>query len=214
MKATQERLLLTGAAGKLETVINDPGQTRRGIAVIAHPHPLFGGTLENKVVQTLAKAFVELGCVAIRSNFRGVGQSEGVHDEGRGEAEDLIRVIEWGRAEYGDLPLILAGFSFGGFVQLRVSRRVPPAKLALIAPAVGRLPASIGNFEDDGEVPPNTLVVQGDEDDVVPLQSVIDWAKPKHLPIVLLPGAGHYFHGRLTQLKDIVQQACSDAFRS
>ncbi|HVK55858.1 MAG TPA: alpha/beta fold hydrolase [Burkholderiales bacterium] len=208
--ATQERLTLTGAAGKLETLVNDPGQSRRGIAVIAHPHPLFGGTLENKVVQTLAKAFVELGYVAVRPNFRGVGQSEGAHDEGRGEVEDLVHVVEWTRAEYGDLPLILAGFSFGGFVQLRVSRRVPHRKLVLIAPAVGRLDPAIGNFHDDGDVPPGTLIVHGDEDDVVPLQSVIDWAKPRQLPIILLPGAGHFFHGRLSQLKDVVQQACAE----
>ncbi|MES2353350.1 MAG: alpha/beta fold hydrolase [Pseudomonadota bacterium] len=208
MKPSTQHRLLAGAAGKLELVIDAPGtdQPPIGIAVIAHPHPLFGGTLENKVVQTLAKVFVELGCIAIRSNFRGVGQSEGAHDEGRGEVEDLIQMIEWARTEYGALPLTLAGFSFGGFVQLRVARRVPPRKLVLIAPAVGRL--SVGDFEDVGEVPHDTLIVHGDEDDVVPLQSVIDWAKPKQLPIVLLPGTGHFFHGRLTQLKDIVQRAC------
>jgi len=208
MKASTQRRVLPGAAGNLEVVIDvpDTDQPPIGIALIAHPHPLFGGTLENKVVQTLAKAFVELGCIAIRSNFRGVGQSEGAHDEGRGEADDLVQIIEWANAEYGALPLTLAGFSFGGFVQLHVARRMPPRKLVLIAPAVGRL--SVGDFDDAGEVPSDTLIVHGDEDDVVPLQSVIDWAKPKQLPIVLLPGTGHFFHGRLTQLKDVVQRAC------
>ena len=206
--ATQDRRLLDGPAGNLEMVINDPGEPRRGIALIAHPHPLFGGTLDNKVVQTLAKSFAELGDVAIRMNFRGVGKSEGVHDEGRGETEDFLGLAEWAKAEYGELPLILAGFSFGGFVQLQVARRVACEHLVLIAPAVGRLDPALGNLQDIGAVPPKTLIVHGDEDDVVPLQSVIDWAKPKQLPIVLFPGAGHFFHGRLNQLKAIVQSAC------
>lgn len=206
--AGQQHLFLDGAIGKIETVVNDPGQTRRGIALIAHPHPLFGGTLDNKVVQTLAKSFVELGYLAVRSNFRGVGASEGTHDEGRGESEDLMRIVEWARAQYGNLSLVLAGFSFGGYVQLRVAQRVVHEKLVLIAPAVGRLDPSIGKLEHIDKAPSHTLIVHGDEDDVVPLQSVIDWAKPLQLPIVLLPGAGHFFHGRLMQLKQIVQNAC------
>lgn len=201
----EARRHLDGAIGKLETVINDPGEPRKGIAVIAHPHPLFGGTLDNKVTQTLARSFQELGLVAIRPNFRGVGESEGMHDEGRGEADDILRVIEWARNEYGDLPLTLAGFSFGGYVQLRVARQLVCHRLVLIAPAVSRIDSSIGKLDHIGEVPARTLVVHGDEDDVVPLQSVIDWAKPMQLPIVVLPGTGHFFHGRLTQLKEIVQ---------
>ena len=208
MSVVHGRRLLDGAAGKLETVINDPGESRKGIALIAHPHPLFGGALDNKVAQTLAKAFQDLGYVAIRPNFRGVSKSEGTHDEGRGETEDMLRVIEWAKTEYGDLPLTLAGFSFGGYVQLRVARQAACERLVLIAPAVGRLDPSLGKLEAISEVPPKTLIVQGDEDQVVPLQSVIDWAKPLRLPIVLLPGAGHFFHGRLTQLKEIVKSAC------
>ncbi len=209
MKAiAQARQLIEGAAGKLEIALHDPGEPRRGIALIAHPHPLFGGTLDNKVVQTLAKSFAELGYVSVRSNFRGAGKSEGVHDEGRGEADDLVAIGAWAKEAYGDLPLLLAGFSFGGFVQLQVARRVGCERLVLIAPSVGRLNQPLGNFEDKGDIPPSTLVVHGDEDEVVPLQSVIDWAKPKELPIVLLPGTGHFFHGRLHQLKEIVQNAC------
>jgi uncharacterized protein len=197
-----ERLLLDGAVGKLETVINDPGESRRRIALIAHPDPLFGGTLDNKVVQTLAKTFYELECVAIRCNFRGVGQSEGSHDEGRGEAEDLALLADWAKSKYGPLPLILAGFSFGGFVQLKVARRKVFERLVLIAPAVNRLD------DKDPRLPANTLVVHGEQDDVVPLKLVLDWARPQELPIVLLPGVGHFFHGRLPQLRDIVMRAC------
>jgi alpha/beta superfamily hydrolase len=207
----QQRVLLDGAVGKIEMVVNDPGQTRRGISLVAHPHPLFGGTLDNKVAQTLAKSFVELGYLTIRPNFRGVGESAGQHDEGRGETDDLLTVVDWAKTQYGNLPLILAGFSFGGYVQLRVAQRVTHEKLVLIAPAVGRLDPSMGKLEHINEAPSHTLIVHGDEDDVVQLQSVIDWAKPLHLPIVLLPGAGHFFHGRLTQLKQIVQNACAPA---
>jgi alpha/beta superfamily hydrolase len=202
-----QRLLLEGAAGRLETVVSDPGDSRRGLALIAHPHPLFGGTLDNKVAQTLAKAFYELGCVAIRPNFRGVGQSEGSHDEGRGEAEDLALIADWAKSIYGALPLVLAGFSFGGYVQLKVARRREFHRLVLIAPAVGRLE------EDTPLLPANTLVVHGEEDDVVPLKDILDWARPRQQPIVVLPGAGHFFHGRLHQLKEIVLGACSCDFR-
>jgi alpha/beta superfamily hydrolase len=201
-----QRVLLDGVAGKLETVINDPGvddpAARRGIALIAHPHPLFGGTLDNKVAQTLARTFHDLGCVAIRPNFRGVGQSEGAHDEGRGEADDLAHLADWAKETYGPLPLFLAGFSFGGFVQLKVARRKVFERLVLVAPAVTRVE------EEEPPLPSNTLVVHGEQDDVVSLQSILDWARPKELPIVLLPGAGHFFHGRLHQLREIICNAC------
>ena len=197
-----ERLLVDGLVGKLDTLINDPGESRRAIALIAHPHPLFGGTNENKVVQTLAKTFYELDCVAIRPNFRGVGMSAGSHDKGGGEADDLALMVDWAKTKYGPLPVILAGFSFGGFVQLKVARRKVFERLVLIAPAVNR---------EDGHdlpLPANTLLVHGEQDDVVTLKDVLDWARPKELPIVLLPGAGHFFHGRLHQLRDIVFNAC------
>lgn len=206
-RAHVERLTIPGAIGKLEAAINDPGEARNGIALVAHPHPLFGGSLDNKVAQTLAKAFQELGLVAIRINFRGVGLSEGAHDQGRGETDDWVKVYDWALSRYPDLPVVLAGFSFGGFVQIRVSQRVKAERLVLVAPAVGRL-GDLGDFSDTGDVPGNTIVVHGDEDDVVPLEAVIDWAKLRQLPIILLPGAGHYFHGRLPQLKEIIQNAC------
>ena len=194
-----ERVLIDGPAGKVEVAINDPGEHRRGIAVIAHPHPLHGGTLDNKVVQTLAKAMAARDFVALRPNFRGVGGSEGVYDEGRGEAEDLRAVIRYARARYGNLPLVLAGFSFGAFVQSKIASEVNPKWIVLVAPAVGRFEVS--------QVPAGTLVIHGELDDVVPLGDVFEWARPQRLPVVVFPGAGHFFHGALVELQRVVVNA-------
>jgi alpha/beta superfamily hydrolase len=185
-----------GPAGAIDVAINDPGSARRGIALIAHPHPLQGGTRDNKVVTTLARTFFSLGYCAVRPNFRGVGRSEGTHDQGDGETEDLIAVAAELRTRYGDLPLALAGFSFGGFVQSRVARRLAPRRLALIAPAVNRMDAE--------PVAADTLIVHGDKDDVVPLERVLDWARPHNVAVTVVPGGGHFFHGRLAQLQAIV----------
>ena len=190
------RLLIDGPAGKIETDINDPGAGRAGIALIAHPNPVQGGTKDNKVVTTLAKAFFALGYVAVRPNFRGVGASEGTHDAGRGETADMLAVAAHVRQHYGDLPLILAGFSFGSFVQTRVAKELPPARMVLVGPAVNRFAAET--------VPADTLVIHGEQDDVVPLPAVLDWARPQGLPIVVVPGGEHFFHGRLNLLSDII----------
>ncbi|MGH9262215.1 MAG: alpha/beta hydrolase [Acidimicrobiales bacterium] len=190
------RLVVEGPAGAIETDINDPGGARRGIALIAHPDPLHGGTKDNKVVTTLAKAFFALGYVAARPNFRGVGTSAGGHDGGRGETEDLIAVAGYLKRQFGELPLALAGFSFGGFVQTRAAKRLHPRLMVLVAPAVSRSAAET--------VPRETLVVHGELDDVVPLAAVLDWARPQNLPVVVVPGGEHFFHGRLNQLADIV----------
>ncbi|HJQ63462.1 MAG TPA: alpha/beta hydrolase, partial [Burkholderiales bacterium] len=136
--STLERARIAGPAGAIETDINDPGDQRRGIALVAHPHPLQGGTKDNKVVTTLAKTFFSLDHVVMRPNFRGAGASEGMHDEGRGETEDLLVVAQYAKQRYGELPLVLAGFSFGSFVQSQVARRVAAARLILVAPAVNR----------------------------------------------------------------------------
>ena len=202
--AATERLLIDGAAGKIEVDVSDPGAgadgARRGIALIAHPHPLMGGTKDNKVVTTLARTFYALGCVALRPNFRGVGATEGTHDEGRGETADLIAVARYAQEKYGALPLTCAGFSFGSFVQTRVAKEIAPAQLVLIAPAVNRFPAE--------SVAPGTLIVHGELDEVVPLAAVFDWARPQNLAVVVVPGGEHFFHGRLHQLQDIVTRHC------
>jgi alpha/beta superfamily hydrolase len=190
------RIVIDGPAGRIETDVNDPGDGRRGIALIAHPNPIQGGTKDNKVVTTLAKVFFALGYIAARPNFRGVGKSEGAFDQGRGETEDLIAVAAYLRQHYGELPVALAGFSFGAFVQTRAARRIHPQRMVLVGPAVNR-------FHTES-VPADTLVIHGEHDDVVPLAAVFDWARPQHLPIVVVPGGEHFFHGRLGVLAEIV----------
>jgi uncharacterized protein len=196
-----ERLVIEGPAGPLETDLNDPGEPRRGLALIAHPNPVQGGTKDNKVVTTLAKTLFGLGYVVVRPNFRGVGTSAGSFDQGKGETEDILAVAHYAQSRFGDLPLLLAGFSFGAFVQTRVAQTLAPEKLVLVGPAVNRFPAAT--------VPAETLVIHGEVDDVVPLAAVLDWARPQQLPIVVVPGGEHFFHGRLQLLSQIVQRHCA-----
>jgi len=193
MRPGTRRESVDGPAGRLECAVYAPAGTRRGFALIAHPHPLFGGTLDNKVVQTLARAFIELGYEAWRPNFRGVGLSEGKYDEGRGEVEDLAAVLaKLGAPE----KTVLAGFSFGGAMQARLAARVQCERLVLVAPAVA-------NFESP-RVPPGTLVIHGERDETVLLAAVLDWARPQDLPVVVVPGGEHFFHQRLPLLRAIV----------
>jgi alpha/beta superfamily hydrolase len=199
MRAPTRRLLIEGPAGNIECVVEEPVQApSRGIALVAHPHPLFGGTLDNKVAQTLARAFVELGYAAWRPNFRGVGASEGTHDEGRGEVDDLAAVL---RHAGGEHP-VLAGFSFGAAVQTKLAQRLAgagraPARMALVGLAVRHL--------DAAPVPPDTLLIHGEEDSTVLLADVLGWARPQDLPVVVVPGADHFFHRRLHVLRAIVR---------
>ena len=194
--ASLARVLIKGPAGNIETDINDPGAARRGIALIAHPNPVQGGTKDNKVVTTLAKAFFALGYLTARPNFRGVGASEGSHDEGRGETDDLLAVAGHLTRQYGDLSFVLAGFSFGSFVQTRVAKRLKADRMVLVGTAVGRFLAET--------VPLDTLVIHGEHDEVVPLAAVLDWARPQGLPVVVVPGGEHFFHGRLNLLSDLI----------
>ena len=201
MSRAGERIFIQGEAGRIETVIDRPAGTPRGAALVAHPHPLHGGTLDNKVVQTLARTFVELGYVSLRPNFRGVGQSEGEHDEGRGETEDLLRVAAHAGKMLGDAPLVLAGFSFGAAVQTQVARHTVPQRMVLVGPAVGRFASEI--------VPPDTIVIHGERDETVPLARVLEWALPQEIPIIVVPGADHFFHLRLHIIKNIVKNSWS-----
>ena len=200
---------IDGPAGLLEVVIEEPAHAPVGLAVIAHPHPLQGGTMDNKVVHTLCRAFVLAGWRAVRFNFRGVGLSEGGWDEGRGETADLLTVVAHHLTDPAlkGLPLALAGFSFGGYVAAQAHARlseaaanrpelVAPKQLVLISPATSRYEVP--------EVPAHTLLVEGEQDDVVPLASILDWARPQGLPVTVVPGTGHFFHGKLTVLREVV----------
>lgn len=178
-------------------VVEDPVEDRRGIALIAHPHPLHGGTLDNKVVVTLARTLLELGYVAVRVNFRGVGKSDGAYDEGRGEVEDMLAAARFVSGQFPEpLPFVLAGFSFGAYVQSEVASRLDAEHLVLVAPAV-----SLFEF---GEAPSGTVVIAAEEDELVPLARIEAWARPLGLEMVTVPGASHFFHRRLDALSDIV----------
>ena len=203
MNSQTEKLRLDGAAGVIEALRDRPpeGTPSRGVAVIAHPHPLFGGTMDNKVVQTLARAFVATGWTAVRFNFRGVGASEGTHDEGRGETDDYRAVVAQVAPEG---PLAIAGFSFGAFVAIHALQSLwnerEVRQIALIGASVARV------------VPPplpadalaRTLAVHGEADDTVALSALMDWARPQSLPVTVVPGGGHFFHGQLPLLKNLV----------
>lgn len=202
MNAQTLRLTLTGAAGAIEAVRDDPAGASRGVAVIAHPHPLFAGTMDNKVVQTIARAFVQCGFSAVRFNFRGVGASAGVHDEGRGECDDLLAVVRQ-VAAHGE-PLALAGVSFGAFVTSHAVQALwperPPVRLVLVGTAAARF--DVAPLPDAAR--DRALVVHGEHDDTVPLSAVMDWARPQSLPVTVIPGGGHFFHGQLPLLKSLV----------
>ena len=201
MNAQTTSQMMPGPAGLIELAIDQPDGIARGTAVIAHPHPLHGGTLTNKVVQTLARACVLAGWTAVRFNFRGVGASEGAYDEGRGELDDLLAVVA---AHAPDGPLCLAGFSFGAFVtshaavSLQASRDIQ--RLVLIGTAASRFDVA----PVPAELHARTLVVHGEQDDTVPLSAVMDWARPQSLPVLVVPGGGHFFHGQLPLLRELV----------
>jgi alpha/beta superfamily hydrolase len=204
MATASKRTDVAGPAGRIEVALDQPDGAPIGVAVLCHPHPVHGGTMDNKVIQTLARAFVQLGYRAVRFNFRGVGRSQGQWDHGAGEVDDAMAVVATCRDAAA--PLVLAGFSFGGYVAAKAAERLAAAqtvvqRLVLIGPATSTFPMPV--------VPADSLVIHGEADDVVPLQATLDWARPQGLPVVVLPGVGHYFHGQLTRLRDLVQRGWS-----
>jgi len=201
MNSQTQRITWQGEAGAIEGLLDQPEGAARGVAVVAHPHPLFGGTMDNKVVQTLARAFVQCGWTVARFNFRGVGASEGAHDAGAGETRDFLSVVAQ-VAPNG--ALAIAGFSFGSFVASHAIQslweRRAVDKIIFVGTATERLAVA--------DVPESlhdkTLVVHGEQDDTVSLASVMDWARPQSLPVMVVPGGGHFFHGQLPLLKSLV----------
>ena len=223
------KLHFQGPAGLIEASLDLPEGIKhhpasfrpRGIALVAHPHPLLGGTMDNKVAQTLARTFAQLGYITLRPNFRGVGASEGVHDDGKGEAQDLIAVIAWMRDPFNwqgipelegqawpslvaELPLAMAGFSFGSYVSSYVVKHLeeqgaPPERLIMVGSATSKWEVA--------PVPKDTIVIHGEVDDVIPLSSVLDWARPQELTVQVIPGADHFFHRKLHCIRDLILRA-------
>lgn len=204
-----ERITIPGPAGAIEVAIDAPAEVR-GIALIGHPHPLFGGTADNKVAHTLARTLRDLHYVALRPNFRGVGKTEGAHDEGEGETDDMHALFDYARARWGELPYVLGGFSFGSNVAARLAQRLteagkPPQRMVMVGTAAGSV-TGLRHYDTPG-VPADTIVIHGELDETVPLANVLDWARPQNLPIVVVPGANHFFHGRLNVIRDIIVRA-------
>ena len=203
MNIHSHKFYLDGHAGKMQCLLDLPDGEPRGIALVAHPHPLYGGTMENKVAQTLARTFVTLGYAAARFNFRGVGESEGVHDNGRGEVDDMAIMYAHMRERYPELPVTLTGFSFGTFVQAQLYQRLQaagraPERLVLIGTAAGKWPVP--------DVPQDSIVIHGEVDDTITMTQVLDWARPQDIPVIIIPGADHFFHRKLGHIKNLVIQ--------
>lgn len=201
MNAQTEVRLIDGPAGAIELAIDRPDGEASATAIIAHPHPLHGGTLTNKVVQTLARAAVLAGMVAVRFNFRGVGRSGGQYDEGRGEVDDLMAVVQ---SEAPSGPLAMAGFSFGSYVTSQALQRLHPVRDVRRVVLVGAAASRFAVPPIAEELRAQTLVVHGELDDTVPLSAVMDWARPQSLPVLVVPGGGHFFHGQLPLLRELV----------
>lgn len=201
MNSQTRRFFINGAAGALECALDLPTAEPRGIALVAHPHPLYGGTMDNKVAQTLARAFVAIGYATARMNFRGVGKSEGTHDAGHGETDDMSLLLAHMQKQFPGLPVALSGFSFGTFVQSQLQQRLikegkPAERLVLVGTAAGKWAMP--------NVPSNTILIHGEQDETIPLSDVFDWARPQDLPVIVIPGADHFFHRKLQHIKSFV----------
>lgn len=193
----RHKLHIQTEAARIETVVEEPDGDIVGLALVAHPHPLHGGTLDNKVAHTLAKAALACGLVAVRPNFRGVGESSGEHDHGQGETDDLVAIAEHLGPQFGHLPWTLLGFSFGSYVQHRVAQRLDARQLIMVGPAV-----SMYDF-DPPAIP--TTIIHGEQDELIPLAAVRDYAQGHGIPLLTLPETGHFFHGKLVELRTLVE---------
>jgi alpha/beta superfamily hydrolase len=203
MNAQTQRFSLQGAAGLLDCALDLPEGTPRGIALVAHPHPLFGGTMDNKVVHTLTRAFIALGYAVARMNFRGVGSSGGTYDEGRGETDDMAQLLAHMQQQYPGVPFVLGGFSFGTFVQTQLQKRMeaqgtPAQRLVLVGSAPGKWPLPT--------VPADTILIHGELDETIPLNDVFDWARPQDIAVIVVPGSDHFFNRKLHHIKNNVIQ--------
>ena len=203
--------LVPGPVGRMEVHVDAPSQSPRGIALIAHPQPLLGGSAAHKIPHLLARGVRDAGWLAARPNFRGVGASEGVHDRGEGETDDLVAAVGLLRDAYPNLPLSLIGFSFGAFVQSRVAQRLleaeaPATHVVLLGLPVGEVEGGSRHYAT-GRVPHQTLLVHGEFDEAAPLSALFDWARPLSLPVVVLPGADHFFSGHLPLLRSLIVQS-------
>jgi alpha/beta superfamily hydrolase len=201
MNKKTQKFELAGAVGRLECALDLPPLEPRGIGLVAHPHPLYGGTMDNKVAHSLARTFTGLGYAAVRMNFRGVGESEGVHDHGIGETDDMLLLLEEMQRQYPDLPVALSGFSFGTFVQSRLQQRLmlenrPAERLVLVGSAAGKW--------DMPTIPANSLVIHGELDDTITLAAVMEWLRPQDIPVLVIPGADHFFHRKLQHIRNYV----------
>jgi uncharacterized protein len=199
---------IAGPAGRIECAVDRPAGAPLGLAVVCHPHPQGGGTLDNKVAQTIARACIDVGWASVRFNFRGVGASEGAWDDGRGEVDDALAVVDawrW-RDEFAGKPLLLGGFSFGGYVAVEAAARLPadakPRRIVLVGLSVEKQAVQ--------SVPPDTIVVHGESDELVPLAAALAWARPQSLPVIVFPGVGHFFHGQIALLKKILVRELHD----
>jgi alpha/beta superfamily hydrolase len=228
MNSRTKVIHIDGIVGAIEMSIdlpdelkNDPSFAVRGLALVAHPHPLLGGTMDNKVAQTMARAFNQLGYVSVRPNFRGVGGTAGVHDHGVGELEDLLHVTEWMQTPSSwsqfeatahqpwvnaanTLPLVVSGFSFGSFVGSHLVQRLaelgrPAERLVMVGSAAGKWTLA--------PVPADTILIHGELDETILLKNVFDWALPQELTVQVVPGADHFFHRRLHCIRNIITSA-------
>ena len=228
MNSRTKIIQIDGIVGQIEMSIDLPDELKnnpdflvRGLALVAHPHPLMGGTMDNKVAQTMARAFNQLGYVSVRPNFRGVGATAGVHDDGVGEMEDLLHVTDWMRTSSSwnqfevttqqvwvqtanSLPLVVSGFSFGSFVGTHLVQRlvelgVPAERLVMVGSAAGKWILA--------PVPADTILIHGELDETIPLIDDLDWARPQELTVQVVPGADHFFHRRLHCIRNIIISA-------